>query len=83
MALSADRLRIAMRGAMSGLAFVGAGQDVDGSALDQQCGAMATTILAEITGHAAVSTNVPGTGLVAPGGGGPVTGAAAGTGSVA
>jgi len=81
MALDANRLRIALRGALSGLPGVGAGQNHDGSALDQHCGAFATTILAEITGHAVVTSSVPGTGLAAPNGA--VTGTATGTGNVA
>ncbi|MDD5245470.1 MAG: hypothetical protein PHU49_15790 [Syntrophorhabdaceae bacterium] len=45
--------------------------------------AIACAVVDEITTNAAVSTNdiVPALGLVAPAGGGPVTGAAAGTGT--
>lgn len=55
---------------MAALPSAAPSQDVDGSALDGLAGAIATAVVAEVTGHASVVPTL----LVAPPGGGPVTG---------
>jgi hypothetical protein len=72
MALSAPRLSLAIK-----TAFLARSWIANGPELTQFCDDLATAIITEITGNAVVP--VPGTGLVAPVGGGPVTGAAVGS----
>lgn len=50
---SADRLRVAIRSAMSSAAWVVAGQDHDGSDLDTFAGDIATSVVAEFDDHGA------------------------------
>jgi hypothetical protein len=60
---------------------IGAGT-ANQDAIKADCYAIACAVVDEIVANASVAVSVPGTGLVAPGGGGPVTGSAAGTGTV-
>lgn len=81
MSLDASRLSSAIRSALVATPYC-----ADNAALTSFCNAFATAIVAEITGHAAVTVNViaPGTpGLAAPPGGGPVTGSTTASGTVA
>lgn len=70
MALDATRLRHAIRASLAALPHAAPGQDADGTDLDGIASAIASAVVSEITGHADVTP----TGLVAPSGGGPVTG---------
>lgn len=80
MSLLASRLSAAIRAALAGEDYCGG----DTPELGSFCDCIADAVVAEITAHAAVTVTVPALGLVAPGGpGGPVTGAATGTGTVA
>ena len=55
----------------------------DTVAVQKLSDAIADSVVAHIQAAAVVTTDVPGAGLVAPSGGGPVTGNATGTGSIA
>lgn len=54
----------------------------EGAAGKAMAHAIAVAVVDEITANATVAATVPGTGLIAPTGGGPVTGIASGTGTV-